>query len=655
MIGEILKSIEYKTKKEESFVNVLFEKFEIERKLTLKGTISDIVKKLEQNKFTIENFVGEIFNYFSPFSNMIEDIYYFLNNYSVTIDSRATQFRFNFEKFQEKITFDISNFPIELIKSFSKSTVSRLINIYDINLSAQGNYGSKNSNVKALSFISGYDGDFYNRFITPISYFWSIKNKADSTTFSDFSYFESLINPLFDDIEFLLNSVFDFYNLSPVEKKMPFWGKLSGKIIEYSENERYIVLKKGFEIDSKEPEVRYDENYNLENELNCLALALQFWKNKYVRIDYDRHNWTIDNQSVHEFIKNPKIYFDFVTKQLNSYTLALSDIIILKGQKSMDIIIEDLLKFVRLPYWKNRWHIYELWSMFFCLNIIKDSYSIKLNIIQHSDHAELVIPKAIAKEPIAKIINNDRVIECWFQRKTINNITGEGLEPDLRFMKNTSFPEDLFILENKDRKNCSGTHVSSVRNKYFNGTNANSIWIVNYENYAKKEYSKLFNENFEERSVWIASNFKPNNVPSEFYKDFLTIIKEYLEPNEQKVHISYDLLIDKSGSMESKNIYPMIEDLYKTFNYFPNEIFTYDSILTKISSNNISELVLSKPIKFNGDTNLLNCFENYLREKEVLPTLIYIISDGDGLYECFEKYNSEILKKQSILNIIKII
>ena len=651
-ISEILKSLEYNTKKEEDFVDNLLNKYKIKRRRSISSISKEITSKIKRKEIVIEDFFSDILNYFRPFSLMIEETYEFLNSYSATIDSKASQFRFSFEKLQDKITFDISNFPKELVRTFSYKEVNRLLSTYEINLCVEGDYNENIYDETAIRFITGYDNDFYNPFLTPASYFWALKRRVDSFLLHEFNPFEKEINNIFEDIEFLLDSLFEELKLTPKQIEMPFLGKLEGNVTELDEGRHQILLKKGFKfnednISSDMNEVESNRCSNLEYCLNCLALALQFWKNKYIRNDFDRHD-------VKKYLNNQELYIDSIKKQITKYRKALNDILIFKGYKSIEVLIEDILKFVKLPYWKHRWHIYELWSLFFCLNIAKSSYKIRLNLKDHGDYIELIIPKAVAKEPVAEIFSNEREIQCWFQRKTINPITGKGLEPDLRFMTRDIYPTDIFVLENKDRRNCSGAHIDTVKNKYLSGTLAKNIWIVNYENYLRKEFSKkIYRETINDRNVWVASNFKPSEIPQEFYLNFIGILKDYFNPLTPKTGLSYDLIIDKSGSMDGKSIFAEVEIIFNNLNYNPDEIYLFDTSLTKLEYNNVGDFIKSH-LKCNGGTELVNCFEQYLRSKNEFPQLIYVITDGDGLNECYEKYHLKMLNKGSSLIFVKI-
>jgi hypothetical protein len=69
--------------------------------------------------------------------------------------------------------------------------------------------------------------------------------------------------------------------------------------------------------------------------------------------------------------------------------------------------------------------------------------------------------------------------------------------------------------------------------------------------------------------------------------------------------------------------------------------------------NNIREFIEGH-LKCTGGTELVNCFEQYLQSKNAFPKLIYVITDGDGLNECYEKYHLKMLNKGSSLIFVKI-
>ena len=654
-VSEILTSLEYSTEKEESFVNDLLTKYAITRQSSLEGTAEDICSKIERKEISFEDFFSDILNYFRPFSLMIETIYEFLNSYSATIDSRASQFKFDFKKLQRKLIFDISNFPKELIHTFSYRKAIKLLHTYEINLMAKGDYDKKSPNETAIRFITGYDGDFYNFFLTPVSYFWAFKERtSDPFLVHEFNLLEREVDDVFENVGFLLDSLIEQQKLETRQIDMPYWGKFREEVVEFNEENKQMRLKRGLKLG--EDLLREYRNRGLEYQLNCLALALQFWRCKYRRSDFERHNWAFRNEVIQECLENPEAYINLVKKRMAKYQRALRDIIVFKGHKKTETIVEDILEFVRLPYWKYRWHIYELWTLFLCLNIAS-AYRIRLNLKDHGDYLELIVPKAVAKEPVAKILNDQREIQCWFQRKTANPMTAKGIEPDLRFMTKDLYPTDIFVIENKDRRNCSGSHVDHVRDKYLSGTAAKNIWIVNYENYSRKDFSKkIHREIVGDRSVWVASNFKPTKVPQEFSSNFKSALTDCFYPQTTTPKISYDLIVDKSGSMDGKPIFPTVESISNSFNYNPDNIYLFDTDLTKMMFNDIEKFkdFIANHLKCDDGTELVISFEQYLRSKNEFPKLIYVLTDGDGLDECYEKYNLEMLNRGSTLVFIKI-
>lgn len=655
---EILSSLEYDTAKEESFIADLFKKHDIKREKSLEKLTKKICSRIKTDSIIFEEFFGDILNYIQPFALMLEQIYKFLNDYSVTIESRASQFKFVFEKLQEKITFDISNFPKELIHDFGHKEIQYFLKIYEINLYAEGEYNGERDEKTALDFITCYDCDFYNRFLTPVSYFWALKKRFGSHFPVEFGVLEEELKGIFKEIKFLLDSLFQEFQLEPKQIDMRFSGKFEGNIAEVNEKSKIIQLKKGFQFDEEdETQVSPNRFGRIEYSLNCLGLALQFWENQYKRDDIDRYNWAFNPGTIQACLKNPKNYINLVRNQMKKYEKALHDILVFKGYNEKRILLENVVEFVRLPYWKHRWHIYELWTLVLCLSIANKTYKVILNLKDHDEYSELIIPKADAKKPVASILNNGIEIECWFQRKTVNPITGKGIEPDLRFMARETFPADIFIVENKDRRNCSGTHIKKVLKKYFSGTSAKNLWIVNYEGYQTKKYSgKLFKKTVENRNVFIASNFKPAKVPVEFHQNFSSILKDYFESQFEKSFLRYDLIIDKSGSMDGKPILATVKAIFRVFGSNPNAVYLFDNTLTQLDFTNLDRIkeFLSYELDCTKGTELVKCFHEYLESKNEFPKMIYILTDGDGLDDCFEKFHIEMLNKGSSLVFVKI-
>ena len=544
----ILDSLEYGTQKEEkTIINHLIKKYRLKR--TEKENLAkEILEKIKKGEISKEDFFSNILNLIKPFSIMLNDIYEFLNYYKSFISTKSNIFKFNFKKLQKALTFDISNFPKELIEEIVRQQFVK--EGYKINLDQEL--------MEKILEIGSADNGFCNQFSYASSYFYTMKIKFPEYSFQQT---EKILNEFFQHLELIVQKIIEENNFKIEDIDINFF---------YLDFENFVPEFKK-KNNSRNATITLFEgiitNSNLTYRLNFAKLLLQFWKRKYIRKEIDDYNycWHKDKHpykgfSKREILSNPDIYFPKLEEKAKEYLDLFKRKVRLK-EESNESLLKKIIEFVSLPYWRYRWHIYELWTLIKVFIILARLGDFKLNTLNKKKYIEIKIPKANAKEPVGEVKIGKKVLEIWYQRKTYDPIIGKGLEPDIRVSlkpKRYDFiPKDILIIENKDRRKASGSHIDKVINKYTKGTTAKCIFILNYESYSRKDLKNCVNHKIvDKKEVFILPHFKPSNfyATNFFEKKIMQIIYHHLKIKKDKifskeVHVFWDTSHGMSGKI----------------------------------------------------------------------------------------------------------
>src|SRR5262249_38781688 len=148
------------------------------------------------------------------------------------------------------------------------------------------------------------------------------------------------------------------------------------------------------------------------------------------------------------------------------------------------------LEIVLLPYWKDRWFLYEVWSLTLALaEATSMGAQVDLLGVEPIPNEDVSgtnwnLPTQKAREPVARLSQPDNELLVWFQRET-ETATGH-IEPDIRITRSAGAYDDLLILECKDRGNFGKGKADPVAQNYLDGSKAKTVWIVDYEDRPSK-------------------------------------------------------------------------------------------------------------------------------------------------------------------------
>ena len=217
-----------------------------------------------------------------------------------------------------------------------------------------------------------------------------------------------------------------------------------------------------------------------------------------------------------------------------------------------------------LPYWKDRWFLFEVWTL---LQPLRHALALGARIdlvgLKPIRNPGVMgetwnLPTQKARNPVARIrAENGNSLLVWFQRETRRLDGSRKMEPDVRLTLPWSPFPDILIIECKDRVRFGGKTVRNLARGYLTGSTARCVWIVNYERQPKRGDKESLEAAEDERCLGFAYEFRPNEIGSAFESSLDRFLREHLHiwPDEPDDPLLNEwLIIDVSGSMDGKDL-----------------------------------------------------------------------------------------------------
>ena len=565
-LKQLLNALEYGKKKEEIFItNEIFRKFKLDRL-----NVNQLCNKILNDGPGFEQFFLEVMNELRPFTIMVQDIYHFFSYFQTTMELKASHFRVSRDKARQAFDFNIDNFPKELLRVLSETTaIHSLIKLrygHDV-VDIPNHLINRNHSTHSLweSINPRWDGDFYDDgFHRILSYAGNYIRTADT----EFRIkVNNIVIPIIDRLKALTQPfTWDDFDskFCPEQMITTFMNNKTEHL------ECHIYHPLSYWLD-KEQAINYfatkiKSRYNTEQitifddvgwTLSSLAISISLWEHGNTRLD--KNDWLSKRFGKPIDVINRDEYFNLLQNISVEYLSALNRLMFTE-ERSITKIHEQLIEFLNLPFWKDRWFLYELWTLCYVLNIAKDEWPIKLLQFETLPGGLLKwnLPAANSKHPVANIGVNGE-IECWTQRKTFHPETKKGLEPDLRLSKSTPGHHDLIIVENKDRRKPGKGKMLEILDRYVTGSNAKLICLINYDKFTRPTHN--LNQIFQDREIQVYSDFKPLSVPEQFIRSFLGIIRKEMKLSENSAIIPVLSKTNRGGNSNENKLGHIIATL----------------------------------------------------------------------------------------------
>jgi hypothetical protein len=226
--------------------------------------------------------------------------------------------------------------------------------------------------------------------------------------------------------------------------------------------------------------------------------------------------------------------------------------------------VEETVKRIRqkteillLPYWKDRWFLYEVWVLILPL-IEAASLGSRIELLgietianEDVEGTSWNLPTQKARNPVASLSGprDSAKLLVWFQRETRSRSADRNIEPDIRITKAMSGYDDLLILECKDRVKFRKTSMANIAQLYLDGSLARRVWMVNYEDAPAASEQRMELDVIDDRIRGIAYYFKPGTTEV-VRRSIRELFEAELSPPRPLTY----LIIDISGSMRGKRL-----------------------------------------------------------------------------------------------------
>jgi hypothetical protein len=205
---------------------------------------------------------------------------------------------------------------------------------------------------------------------------------------------------------------------------------------------------------------------------------------------------------------------------------------------------------VLLPFWRQRWRLFEVWSILWLRNALPEAYR-PLPLLEERPDTETsfawVLAGGKAASPVATVDAGGRTLSLWFQLETsleqedAERFGQEHIEPDVRLRERSATAErDLAILELKDRHLAAGSEEKRVARMYAT-TGAPVVCVANYSPFRSKSlHASLYVEPAGPTTIYVADEFRPGATPDEV----ADAVRRAVRPP------TLDILVDVSASID---------------------------------------------------------------------------------------------------------
>jgi hypothetical protein len=383
-----------------------------------------IPKQLEANKVSLEEFIQELFVLTEPFSKMYSEIFALIQSQNVQASANSSiRMRFCFEKATKKLEFDLKHFR-EWLKIYQKF---------------QGEF-----------FVKLWTQEDINKLYQPIGELQKILGEG-----SDSGINTHYPCPLPDPALYGTNANWKPVKLLRNAMEQLRQAQTQEKVIVNTEVISILREKQNVE-DRKDPD-QTESKVNLTDIWPGLfRLLLQLEKTSTV---------------------TPSAAMD----SLGKISATMNDVT--STRVKGNLLIQKFVELLRLPFWKYRWRLYEVWTLFKLIECLNE-YDCKLE--DKNGKIELEENKASV---VAHFTDSNLVTySVWTQLKTnvADPLKRKHIMPDIRVCKlDASLPENSFlVLECKQRKQMKTRELKELVKDYLAGAeNSELVLFVNYDEF----------------------------------------------------------------------------------------------------------------------------------------------------------------------------
>jgi hypothetical protein len=543
-----------------------------------------IPKQLETRKISLEDFVQAFFSLTEPFAAMMSDIYSNMERQGVRSAKRSIRMRFSFQKAAEELEFDLEHFR-EWLAIYRR--------------------------VRGTFVLRLWSQDDINKLLRPVQTLQ--KTCGSSYNWGQISYSSPLPEPLILYID---------SRWTPLRQLRDAMEELRGIASEETDEHSKVLSVLTKEYERKEQQTIECDPSRIRTMLSDL------WPGLVGLLSQLR-------QSV------PKSLNQEAISALQKIQQVLEDI--QRTRIESEALVRDLMEFLRLPFWKHRWRVYEVWVMFEIIDCL-DEYNIALELTR--DRLNLEEHKATK---VAQFEDLDRNrYEVWTQLITPvgTPYKKKHIMPDIRLCRrNASIPENTFLLiECKQRKSMRPQDLEDLVEDYKRGANKSVLNLfVNYDEFPAISHPIPH--------MGLLSNVNPAH-PS-IVLEFKNLVKHALiDDGIEPTVPEFDAIVfDVSGSMQGRYTDSEINEAcrYLLIKNTRSKTFFFSNSLLPSEQLSSPALVSELDRMTNGKTNLDGALRE-LHTKHPDMESVAIVTDGEydvpvRSFELFKNVEELILGK----------
>lgn len=305
----------------------------------------------------------------------------------------------------------------------------------------------------------------------------------------------------------------------------------------------------------------------------------------------------------------------------------------------IEVIVEKLEDYLNLPFWKNRWYVYEVWITLRTVKALKN-YNIELNV-----GSEGVLPlKSGRYSKVGTFIdekNQEYTLHAQLQTAVEGFENRKGMEPDLRITKGNILRSNFtkIIIECKQRINMNKEQLEKNIELYEHGASNSNNLFVNYDVFPDIDKRKF-------KRTQLLSDVRPNNT-EEYYNvlNHLLLISNIIPQKNKKNYCA--LLIDSSGSMDEYLTLEVKDELLTILETVEvDKYFYFNSDLIEPIYNTPKSLL--ENLVPNGGTNLDCALKTLVKKHSDIKSILIIADHNPILYSSETR---EYFDKIQVLNI----
>lgn len=525
-----------------------------------------IPKQLESKKISLEEFVQAFFLLIEPFAKMLSNIYSIMQRHQARSALRSIRMRFSFQKIREEFDFDLKHFR-EWLAIYRK-----LRGTFTIRLWSYDDIGKLFQPIGTLRNIYGED---YN---------WE-RNRRYSSPLPEpqILYIDSQWIPLRH-----LRDAMEQLRQIVAEETDEHANALSALTKEYEDREEQI------EFSPSKVRLMLSDLWP-----GFVGLLSQLEKSSPTK--------SLTKEAINALQEIDRIQRDIQRSHMDG-----------------EVLVRDLVELLRLPFWKHRWRVYEVWVMFGVIDCL-DEYDITLELV--GDRLTLEEYTATKVAQFEDLKGGD--YEVWTQLSTPVDTPHKRkhIMPDIRFCRDDAgVPENTFLLvECKQSINMKPKGLKDLIEDYRRGAYKSILNLfVNYDRFPAISlpfpHIKLF------------SNVNPAypSIVQEFKKLIKSTLMEHrIEPAVPQFDaIVFDVSVSMRGKYTVSEISKTCRNLL--IENSRSKIFFFSSNLLATDKLSSPALVSELEGMISGSTNL----DGALRElHSKYPDIKRVAVVTDGHYD----------------------